>query len=64
MFLRFQWQIEKCYFQLLKGPELISVSPLNINKRLQRPTRTHAKNIVEQKEQNIKFCGDFQSITL
>ena len=40
--LRFQWQIQKYSLQQLKGPGLISASPLNINKRLKRHTRTRA----------------------
>ena len=32
---------EKYSLELLEGPGLISTSPLNINKRLQRHTRTH-----------------------
>ena len=36
MVLRVYWQIKNYFLQLLKGPGLISTSPLNINKRLQR----------------------------
>ena len=50
MLLRFQWQIEKYFLQLLKGPELISISPLNINKRLQRQTKTYVTILWKRKK--------------
>ena len=37
---QWQWQIDKYSLQLLKSSALISASPLNINKRLSRYTRT------------------------
>ena len=62
MLLRFQWQIEKYSLQLLKGPGLISTSPLNINERLQIHTRTRAKILWNRKNRTQNFVVIFKTL--
>ena len=46
----------------LKDPGLISISPLNINKRLQRHTRTHATILLNRKNGTQNFVALFKTL--
>ena len=59
---RLRRQIGKCSLQLLKGLGFISASPLNINKRQQRHTRTYATMLGNKKYGTQKFAVIFKTL--
>ena len=62
MLLRFPWQINTYSLQLLKAPVLISISLLDIDKRLQRHTRTRTRMLRSRKNGSQNSAVIFKTL--